>query len=114
MACRAEFPRLEKLIDQYKDRAGVQFISFNADANPGLVQPFVKQYGVSFVVIPAYSYVQTLEVSFPSIWIVDGNGVVRLKAKGYDPTEKWETGMKDAIEKVRTGAVAAPPTVASK
>ena len=45
--------------------------------------------------------------SVPSIWIVDGNGVVRLKAQGYDPTEKWEAGMKDAIEKVQTSA---PPS----
>ena len=52
---------------------------------------------------------QTLEVSFPSIWIVDGNGVVRLKARGYDPTEKWETGMKDAIEKVKNAAAATSP-----
>jgi hypothetical protein len=51
--------------------------------------------------------VQTLNVYVPANWIVDGNGVVRLKAQGYDPTEKWETGMKDAIEKVQ---VAAPPS----
>ena len=43
----------------------------------------------------------TLKVYVPAIWIVDANGLVRLKAQGYDPTEKWETGMKDAIEKVK-------------
>jgi hypothetical protein len=32
--------------------------------------------------------------------------VVRLKGLGYDATEKWVTGMKDAIAKV---AAAAPP-----
>lgn len=42
----------------------------------------------------------------PATWIVDGNGVVRLKAHGYDPTEKWETGMKEAIEKVKAFAAA--------
>jgi len=30
---------------------------------------------------------------------VDSRGVVRLKGLGYDSTEKWETGMAEAIEK---------------
>jgi len=106
VACSAEFPRLQKLIDEYKNRQDVQFITFNSDANPGLVEPFVREHALSFVVIPAYSYVQTLNVYLPGIWIVDGNGVVRLKAQGYDPTEKWETGMKGAIEKVATATPA--------
>jgi len=110
VACSAEFPRLQRLIEEYKNHKDIQFISFNSDANPGLVQPFVKEHAFSFVVIPAYSYVQTLNVYVPAIWIVDGNGVVRLKAQGYDPTEKWETGMKEAIEKVKTAAAAASPS----
>jgi len=32
---------------------------------------------------------------------------VRLKGLGYDATEKWVTGMKDAIAKVQS---AAPPS----
>lgn len=48
---------------------------------------------------------ETLKVDgVPSIWIVDGNGVVRLKARGYDTTEKWETGMKEAIDKYKPQA----------
>ena len=113
MACSAEFPRIQKLIEQYKDRADVLFISFNSDANPGLVQPFVKEHALSFVVIPAYNYARTLNVSVGATWIVDGNGVVRLKAQGYDPTEKWQSGMKDAIEKVKRAAGAAPASDAS-
>jgi hypothetical protein len=101
-------------MDEYRDRRDVQFISFNSDANPGLVQPFVKEHGLSFVVIPAYSYVQTLHVDPPSNWVVDANGVVRLKSEGYNPTEKWEMGMKDAIEKVRTGGATGSPAGVSE
>jgi len=74
----------------------------------------VKDHALSFVVIPAYNYVQTLDVYLPSNWVVDATGVVRLKAQGYDPTANWETGMKDAIEKVRTGGAATSPTGASE
>ena len=102
-------PRLQKLIDQYKNRTDVQFISFNADENPGLVAPFMKEHQLAFTVIPASNYVwQTLKVfGIPSNWIVDAQGVVRLKGLGYDATEKWVTGMKDAIAKVQS---AAPPS----
>jgi hypothetical protein len=101
-------PRLQKLIDQYKNRSDVQFISFNADENPGLIAPFLKEHQLAFTVIPASSFVwQTLKVlGIPSNWIVDPEGVVRLKGMGYDATEKWVTGMKDAIAKVQA---AAPP-----
>ena len=87
------------------------------DANPGLVGPFVKEHALTFVVIPAYSYVTDKlkgYVGAPANWVVDANGVVRLKGEGYDISGKWETGMKDAIEKVRTGAAAVSSTGASE
>jgi len=73
------------------------------DDNPGLIEPFLKEHGLSFVVIPAPSFVrETLKVlGIPQNWIVDRDGVVRLKGIGYDASEKWVTGMQDAIEKVK-------------
>jgi hypothetical protein len=34
-------PRLQKLIEQYKDRTDVLFLSLNMDDNPGLIDPFM-------------------------------------------------------------------------
>ena len=72
----------------------------------------MKEHQLAFTVIPASNYVwQTLKVfGIPSNWIVDPEGVVRLKGLGYDATEKWVTGMKGAIEKVQA---AAPPANSS-
>jgi len=102
---------LQALLLQCPDDVFVQraYIDFNADENPGLVAPFMKEHQLAFTVIPASNYVwQTLKVfGIPSNWIVDGQGVVRLKGLGYDATEKWVTGMKDAIAKVQS---AAPPS----
>jgi len=112
-ACIAEFPRLEKLTELYKGRTDILFISFNSDANPGLIRPLLKEHKLTSVVIPAYNYVQALNVSgMPSTWIVDANGVVRLKTQGY-ATDKWEIGMKDAIEKVGHAGSAAAASGAS-
>jgi len=73
------------------------------DENPGLIAPFFKEHQLSLTVLPAYSYVNdTLKVyAIPQNWIVDSQGIVRLKGTGYDSTEKWEAGITEAIEKVK-------------
>jgi len=93
-------------MEKYKDRTDVQFITFNMDDNPGVVEPFMKEHKYSFVVIPAYTYVtETLKINgIPQNWIIDPQGVVRLKGMGYDATEKWEIGMAEAIDKVLSTA----------
>ncbi len=94
-------PRLQKLVDQYKNRTDVQFVTLNMDENPGLIEPFLKEHKLAFTVLPAHGYVRdTLKVNgIPQNWIVDSNGVVRLKGIGYDSSEKWQIGMNEAIEK---------------
>jgi hypothetical protein len=95
---------LQKLMEQYKDRKDVVFLSLNLDDNPGLIGPILAEQKLTLTVLPAYSYVNdTLKIDFiPQNWIVDPDGIIRLKGLGsYDSVEKWEPGMKDAIEKVR-------------
>ncbi len=96
-------PRLQKLIEAYKDRPEVQFLTLNMDENPGLIEPFLNEKKLVLTVLPAYSFVEdTLKVNgIPQNWIVDSSGVVKLKGVGYDATQKWETGMMEAIGKVK-------------
>jgi hypothetical protein len=101
-------------VEQYKNRPDVVFLSLNMDENPGLIEPFMTEHKLTLTALPAYSYVtQTLKVfGIPQNWIVDAGGVIRLKGIGYDSTEKWEQGMKDAIEKCKPeGATAAAASV---
>ncbi len=103
---------MQKLIAQYKDRPDVLFLSLNMDENPGLIAPFLTSNKLSMTVLPAFTFVtQTLKVDgIPQNWIVDSNGVIKLKGVGYDSTERWETGMKNAIDKV---ASSGPATASS-
>lgn len=97
-------------MEQYKNRPGVVFLSLNMDQNPGLIEPFMTEHKLTLTALPAYTYVtETLKVhGIPQNWIVDTAGVIRLKGIGYDSTEKWEQGMKDAIEKCKPEGAAAP------
>jgi len=102
--CREELPRLQKLIEKYKDRTDVQFLTLNIDENPGLIAPYLQEHQQSLIVLPAFSYVNDIlkgSVGIPQNWIVDQQGVVRLRGTGYDSTGKWESGMADAIERVK-------------
>jgi thiol-disulfide isomerase/thioredoxin len=114
--CREELPHLKKLIDHYKNRSDVQFITMNMDDNPGLIQPFLREHDLSLVVIPASSYMSdTLNVNgIPQNWIADERAVVRRKSEGYDPSENWITGMESAIEEVKRAPASIPPAGASK
>ena len=91
------------MIETYKDRPEVQFLTLNMDENPGLIEPFLNEKKLVLTVLPAYSFVEdTLKVNgIPQNWIVDSSGVVKLKGVGYDATQKWETGMMEAIGKVK-------------
>jgi hypothetical protein len=90
-------------MEKCKDRPDVQFVTLNMDENPGLIAPFLSEKKLALTVVPAYGFVEdTLKVrGIPQNWIVDSSGVVKLKGVGYDATEKWETGMMDAIAKVK-------------
>ena len=105
-------PRLQNLIEQYKDRRDVVFLSLNIDDNPGLIAPIMAEQKLNFTVLPAYSYVtDKLKIDFiPQNWIVGPDGIIRLKGIGsYPSIEKWEPGMKEAIEKVRSSGAAGSP-----
>jgi len=84
------------------------FLSLNLDDNPGLVGPFLAEHKLTLDVLPAYSYATgTLNIDVvPQNWIVGPDGVIRLKGIGYDFSQKWEQGIKDAIEKIRSAGVA--------
>ena len=48
---------MQSLMEQYKDRKDVVFLSLNIDDNPGLIGPIMAEQKLSFIVLPAYSYV---------------------------------------------------------
>ncbi len=81
---------MQKFIEQFKNRPDVQFLTLSIDENPGQIGPFMHEHKFTLTVLPAYSYaVDTLKVFvIPENWIVDANGVVRLKGIGFDATGK--------------------------
>lgn len=99
--CIAELPWVEKLHARLKDRENVQVVTINADDNRALVEPFLRQRGLTFAVLPARDFViETLRVTgFPTSWIVDAEGVVRNEQAAF--TAEPARWLEDVLEKLK-------------
>jgi thiol-disulfide isomerase/thioredoxin len=88
--CIEELKHIQKLHELLKDRPDIVLVSLNVDANPGVVNPFLKGRGLTFPVLLAHDYVNSVlpEMSIPRNWIVE-SGVVRSEDVGFDDAEAW-------------------------
>lgn len=93
--CVAELPHFQKLYERTKDRDDLAVFSLNIDDDVGLVEPFLREKGLSFPALLAASYVsRTVEtLAVPQTWIVDKKGLWLWQQLGYDGDPDWERSM---------------------
>lgn len=102
--CNEELPHLEELYKRVKNRSDVQILSFNMDEDLGLVEPFVKEKGFTFPVLPAFSLVNGLFDNgwgIPQNWIIDPQGKWRWTQLGFGAEPDWVEQMIQRMESVR-------------
>jgi len=78
-ACVAEFPELNKLVDTYRNRKDIVFISLATDSKEKLKQ-FLSQKKFNYAVVADQSKFITKELnvsSYPTHIIIDSKGIVR-------------------------------------
>lgn len=105
--CNVELPHLQKLYEQVKERPDLQILTFNIDADLGLVEPFIKEKGYTFPVLPAGNLVHEIldEIAIPQNWIVDPHGAWRWTQVGFDGAPNWIDAIVQRLESVKS----APP-----
>ena len=110
--CNAEIPRLEELYKKVKDRADVQILTFNLDEDLGLVEPYMKDKGYTFPVLPAYSLVMGMLDGFgiPQNWIVDPQGKWRWTQIGFGAEPDWGGEMIQRLEQVKKSEATSSPS----
>jgi peroxiredoxin len=82
--CREEMPSMERLWRRHRDR-GFVLLAISLDADPKVVPPFVKQYGLTFPVAldPGLDVANAYGVrALPASFIVDRGGLVAALALG--------------------------------
>lgn len=101
--CNAELPHLEELYETVKDRPDFQILTFNVDQDLGLVEPFMKEKGYRFPVLPAYSLVEKIldVIAFPQNWVVDPRGTWQWTQLGFDGAPDWVESIIQRLESVK-------------
>jgi thiol-disulfide isomerase/thioredoxin len=104
--CNAELPQLQKLYQQAKGRSDIQILTFNIDEDLGLVEPFMKEKGYTFPVVPAYSYVVNLldGYAIPQNWVLNPKGQWEWTQIGYGSDDAWVKDMLAKLDAVKSGS----------
>jgi peroxiredoxin len=92
--CKASFPGMQKMITQYKDDPGVQFVFVDTwettDQKEKNAADFIAAHKYDFHVLMDNDskVVEQFKVSgIPTKFIIDKNGVIRFKAIGFDGSD---------------------------
>jgi thiol-disulfide isomerase/thioredoxin len=102
--CNQELPHFQKLYETVKDRPDFQILSFNLDEDLGLVEPFMKEKGYTFPVLPAFSLVVKLldgDYGIPQNWVVDPAGTWRWTQLGFGAEPDWIDSMIQRLESMK-------------
>ena len=82
--CRAEYPHLQKIQDEFKDQ-GLTVLMMNLDEDTTKVRPFAEKYGFAArVLLKADSIQRAYGIgAIPHTVIVDGSGIIRFNEVGF-------------------------------
>ena len=99
--CRASIPAVEALYDKYKDDDNVCFVGINLSEDKETVSKFVKQQGISYLVLLSNNKVITdYKIrSIPAFFIIDRDGNIANRYLGYSSglESRWEEDIKELL-----------------
>jgi thiol-disulfide isomerase/thioredoxin len=98
--CREEMPSLETFYEDYKSD-GFVLVSINQEETREVVEPFVKEFGLTFPVWLDLNYQAEKEFktgSLPSSFVIDRTGRVRLMWVGSISKKNLEKYVTDVIK----------------
>ncbi|HEU4391570.1 MAG TPA: redoxin family protein [Blastocatellia bacterium] len=100
--CRVEFPALQRIQREYKDR-GVVVVMVSIDEEPYLVQMYLQRNPASAVVLVGGDKVEKAFAvqGIPVTLIVDQQGIVRKRFEGFEAG--MEQGLRQAIDQLLAG-----------
>lgn len=97
--CRMELPHLQKLSQKYQGK--VKFYGIDSSDEAKLAAAFANQYGYTFGVLSDtkhQAYSDYGVSSFPTLFVVDRNGLVRFTSNGY--SDDMEGDLRITLDKL--------------
>ncbi len=97
--CHSELPKLNEVAKRYKDK-DVVFLALTME-NQGKIEPYLKKNPFEFNILPnsfgvVLKYADldrngTINMGFPSYFLIDRRGSIALKSDGWDKTARLDT-----------------------
>ncbi len=96
--CLLELPEIEKLHRALAQSGEAIVLTLNLDDNPGVIEPFLREKGYTFPVIPARAWVEERlpPAGIPRNLLIDARGQWAKEFLGFDP-KGWLERMRDAL-----------------
>jgi thiol-disulfide isomerase/thioredoxin len=99
--CRAQQPLIEKVEKRYGDATDVVFAAIDADDDPSLVAPFVKEQGWKNQGYFEAGLARLLTISsIPTVLVIDPSGQVSSRMIGFIP-DRFEQMLTERVEEAR-------------
>lgn len=99
--CRAQRPLLDDIEKHYKDSPDVVFVPVNADDDPSLVAPFLKEQGWMQHGYFEAGLARKLTVSsIPTVLVIDPTGQISSRMIGFIP-DRFEDMLKERVDEAR-------------
>jgi thiol-disulfide isomerase/thioredoxin len=99
--CRVQHPMIENVRKRYEDKPDVVFLAIDADDDPSVVPPFLKDTGWKGPFYFEGGLAQRLTISsLPTLMIFDAQGQVFSRMAGFVP-ERFEAMLAQRIEEAR-------------
>lgn len=98
--CKEEMPTLQSFFEKYKAK-GFVLIAINQEETAAVVEPFVKEFGLTFPVWLDIDYLAQREfktMNLPSSYVIDRKGRVRLMWIGGISKKNLEKNVPDLLE----------------
>ena len=100
--CRVELPIIQRLHERFRDDPRLLVLTLNADREIGGVKPFLDGEGYDFPALLGEGYfnrhLSPAELVLPQTWLVDGEGIIRQRQLGFEPS-KAEQVEKDLADR---------------
>ncbi len=108
--CRAQKPLIEDVRRHYAEAKDIVFLAVDADDDPGLVRPFVKQQEWTDGGYFEGGLARRLTIaSIPTVLVLDPSGQIFSRMVGFIP-DKFEEMLTQRIEEARGKSQAKPDT----
>ncbi|HWF07572.1 MAG TPA: TlpA disulfide reductase family protein [Bryobacteraceae bacterium] len=98
--CRAQQPLIEKVREHYRDMSDVVFVPVDADDDPSLAAPFVKQQGWSPGYLEAGLARQLTISQIPTVLVLGPDQKISSRMIGFVP-DRFEQMLEERIEEAR-------------